>query len=308
MQPDRLPLEQFESLILVCGMAGAGKTTTMGLLRDSGYSTVDNLPFSFLREFLKSNASSRTRYKRSALLIDIDSSDSCVEFMRFLSEISPFPKNVVLLFLDSATQTIVKRYSETRRPHPIFDPAIDTSLSEGIERERVLLYPIKAKASFIVDSSEMNSHLLRQELKRFVEQIPNTPAGTLRVNFLSFGFKHGAPLDCDLIVDVRFMRNPHFVENLRPKDGTDPGVALFVLDTDEAKEFLEHYLRFLHFVLPLYAREGKAYLNVGVGCTGGQHRSVAIAERLAQSIQFSAAVISVRHRDLPTTAVLGLQK
>jgi UPF0042 nucleotide-binding protein len=203
-----------------------------------------------------------------------------------------------LIFLDADTRSIVRRYSETRRPHPGFDPAKDKSLEETIQRERARLQPIKEAADLVLDTSSMNIHALKRELRDFLQNLGTVSARSMLVNFLSFGFKRGTPIDCDLIVDVRFLKNPHFIEDLREQDGRDQPVRDYVFSSPDAAEFVRRYAELLSFLLPKYQFEGKAYLNIGVGCTGGKHRSVAIAEALSKTIDPSRYLVSVKHRDI----------
>jgi len=270
----------------------------MDLLGDSGYYVVDNLPVPLVTSFLSLSASSGGRYANTALLLDIDSQESRSQILPLIGSGIERPSNLKVIFLDADTRSIVKRYSETRRPHPGFDAAKDKSLEDTIERERARLQPVKETADLVVDTSSFNVHALKRELRDFLETLGTVKGRHLRVNFLSFGFKHGIPLDCDLIVDVRFLRNPHFVEELRERDGREAAVRDYVFASPEAVEFVSRYAELLTFLLPKYQFEGKAYLNVGVGCTGGKHRSVAIAESLSAKISGSQYLVSVKHRDL----------
>jgi UPF0042 nucleotide-binding protein len=270
----------------------------MDLLGDSGYFIVDNLPVPLLEQLLAYSKKAGVRFANTALLLDIDSRESRVELLPKIGTPDARPANVKVVFLDADTQSIVRRYSETRRPHPGFDPAKDKTLSDTITRERQRLQPIKEVSDLLLDTSAFTIHHLRRELRQFLNSLGSLPARGMRVNFLSFGFKHGVPLDCDLIVDVRFLRNPHFIEELKPQTGRDPAVREYVLASPDASDFLQRYGDLLAFLLPRYHHEGKAYLNVGVGCTGGQHRSVAIAEELSKRITGSEYLVSVKHRDI----------
>ncbi len=290
-----LSFQHIASLIIVTGMSGAGKSTAMDLLSDSGYYVVDNLPVPLLESFLEFSKQSGERFKHTALLLDVDSQESRTQLLPSLQDT---PANVNVVFLDSDTPAIVRRYSETRRPHPGFDPSKDKTLEDTIQRERVRLQPIKEIADLVLDTSTFNVHALKRELRGFLSSLGTQGGRTMRINFLSFGFKRGIPLDCDLIVDVRFLRNPHFVEELREKDGRDPPVKDYVFQSPDAQEFVERYADLLRFLLPKYQFEGKAYLNIGIGCTGGKHRSVAIAEALSGTIDPSGYLVSVKHRDL----------
>jgi UPF0042 nucleotide-binding protein len=293
-----LSIEHIASLVIVTGMSGAGKSTAMDLLSDSGYYVVDNLPVPLLENFLAFSKHSSERFKNTALLLDVDSQESRSQLLPLLGHVDSLLPNLKVVFLDADTQAIVRRYSETRRPHPGFDPSKDKTLEDTIKRERVRLQPIKEIAHFVLDTSSFNVHALKRELRGFLTTLGTQGGRIMRVNFLSFGFKRGIPLDCDLIVDVRFLRNPHFVEELRERDGRDAEVKEYVFQSPDAQEFVKRYTDLLGFLLPKYQFEGKAYLNVGIGCTGGKHRSVAIAEALSSSVDRSHYLVSVKHRDL----------
>jgi UPF0042 nucleotide-binding protein len=293
-----LSLQHIASLIIVTGVSGAGKSTAMDLLSDSGYYVVDNLPVPLLQNFLAFSRHSGARFTYTALLLDIDSQESRAQLLPLLKGEGTSYPNLKVVFLDADTPAIVRRYSETRRPHPGFDPTKDKTLEDTIQRERLRLQPIKEIADFVLDTSAFNVHTLKRELRGFLSSLDAQGGRSLRVNFLSFGFKKGVPIDCDLIVDVRFLRNPHFVESLREKDGRDAEVRNYVFESSDAAEFVTRYADLLRFLLPRYQFEGKAYINVGVGCTGGKHRSVAIAEALSQNVDTSEFLVSVKHRDI----------
>lgn len=283
---------------MVAGLSGAGKSSAMALLSDCGYYVVDNLPVPLLGQFFDFSRGAVSRYRNTALLIDVDSKESRTQLLSVIQTKGARPSNLKVIFLDADDASIVRRYSETRRPHPGFDPQKDTTLADTISRERARLQPIKESADLRVDTSSFNIHTLRRELREFLDTLGVVGRTSLRINFLSFGFKHGVPLDCDLIVDVRFLRNPHFVDHLRQQDGRDAPVRDYVFETPEASEFVTRYTDLLAFLLPKYQAEGKAYLNIGIGCTGGRHRSVAIAEALAQKSDFATYLVSVKHRDI----------
>lgn len=293
-----LDANHFQSLILVTGMSGAGKSHALDTLEDRGYYSLDNLPVSLFRQFIEFSKSTPAKFERTALLLDIDSRDKLEELNRALDAIDPKRERVKFVFLEATTETIIKRYSETRRPHPGFDAAKDRSLEDTIQRERSRLQPIREVANVIIDTSRLSVHDLRRELGAFVDSLPFAPGKLMRVNFLSFGFKYGLPIDCDLVVDVRFLPNPFFVEELREKSGLEPAVRDYVLDMPQTKEFTKRYSEMLEFLLPQYAFEGKSYLNIGIGCTGGMHRSVAIAEALRGMVDPQLYLVSVKHRDL----------
>jgi UPF0042 nucleotide-binding protein len=201
--------------------------------------------------------------------------------------------HVYVLFLDAADDVLVRRFSESRRPHPLAPTATP---AEGIRREREKLAALRERADRLIDTSGLTVHELREELRRFVDGAE--PAGRLTVTLTSFGYKYGLPSDGDLVIDVRFLPNPFFVEELRPKTGLDAAVRDHVLQNAEADEFLRHLLAFLEFALPRYRREGKSYLTIGLGCTGGRHRSVALAEEVGRRLAEQPYRIRVQHRDI----------
>lgn len=297
MSSDTL-FSHFKSLVIVTGLSGAGKSTALDLLADSGYYVVDNLPVPLVKSFLDFSISAGPRFTNTGLLLDIDSKERRREILPFLDASASRPKNVKVIFLDADTRSVVRRYSETRRPHPGFDPLKDKSLEDAIQRERARLQPIKEIADLVLDTSAFNVHDLKRELREFLLSLGAVSSRTMRVNFLSFGFKRGIPLDCDLVADVRFLRNPHFVEALRELDGREPAVRDYVFESRDASEFVARYAELLNFLLPRYQFEGKAYVNIGIGCTGGKHRSVAIAEALSKAITPVDFLVSVKHRDV----------
>jgi UPF0042 nucleotide-binding protein len=293
-----LDLQHFDSLVLVTGISGAGKSTAMHLLSDSGYYVVDNLPLPLLRDFLAFSAGAGVRFLRTALLLDIDSEESQKIISSILGAPSTRSSKVQLIFLDANTRAVLRRYSETRRPHPGFDPKVDPSLESAIQRERDKLQPVKEIANLVLDTSDFTVHSLKRELREFLLSLNAITTQQMRVNFLSFGFKHGVPADCDLIADVRFLKNPFYVESLREKTGLDTDVRDYVFTSPDASDFVKRYSELLAFLLPRYHAEGKAYINIGVGCSGGKHRSVAIAQALVSTIDPGPFLLSVRHRDL----------
>ncbi len=274
----------------------------MHLLSDTGYYVVDNLPVPLLANFLKFSEGAGPRFRKTALLLDIDSAENQQLLTPLFDARSSVARNVRLVFLDAETSVVVRRYSETRRPHPAFDPDQDDSIQDAIFRERERLQPVKERADLLLDTSDCTVHELKRRLRAFLSTLStkNSLYG-LRVNFLSFGFKHGAPIDCDLVADVRFLTNPHFVESLRTLTGRDEAVREYVFRSPDATEFVNRYRDLLSFLLPRYQLEGKAYVNIGIGCTGGQHRSVAIAEALYSAMANEPYLVSVRHRDVRAT-------
>lgn len=290
-------------LVVVTGLSGAGKTTSLHALADAGYYCVDNLPPTL--------ASATVRVLRSggigrvALGMDVrvgaflDAATEAVEALQH------DPGGLTVLFLDATDESLVRRFSETRRPHPMLaDEDGPEGVLDGVRKERDRLGSIRSVATLVVDTSHMTVHDLRRHvLDQFA---PEAERPHMHTRVMSFGFKHGAPLDADVMLDVRFLDNPHFEAELRDKGGDDPQVQSFVLGSPGCAELLDHVERLLSFSVPRYEREGKSYLTVAIGCTGGRHRSVVVASELARRL--SAATrrrVGIVHRDLARGATVG---
>lgn len=286
------------SLVLVTGMSGAGKSTASAALADLGFFVIDNLPVPLFMPFLEISSGAGRKYSRTALLMDVDSKDKQQELLAILSCLGAEADRIELIFLDCRNEVILRRYHETRRPHPVFDPLRDQSLQDTISRERERLLPLAERASLRIDTSEMTPHDLKREIRAFADRLAPGPGRSTRVNFLSFGFKHGIPPDCDLIADVRFLPNPYFAPGLKERTGLDREVRDYVFASPDAGDFVRRYAELLEFLLPKYIFEGKSYLNIGLGCTGGRHRSVAIAEELHRRFAGKELLVSVKHRDI----------
>jgi RNase adapter protein RapZ len=302
-QVPALSFDNIGSLILVAGVSGAGKSIAVDALSDLGFYTIENLPVPLLPSFLDLTAKAPERFVQTALCLDIDSRDKQEQLLAMLKSSGQPSGKVQLIFLDCKSEVIVKRYGQTRRPHPGFDSQKDKTLEDAIVREKKRLFALREIADLVIDTSELTVHDLAREIKAFVEKrSPQAALRTIRMNFLSFGFKHGLPIDCDLVMDVRFLLNPYFVESLQKKSGLDAEVVDYIMQTPAANEFLSRYLDLIESLLPQYVFSGKTYLNVGIGCTGGRHRSVAIAEQLAQKMRLRLPedryLVSVKHRDL----------
>ena len=291
-------INHLNSLVVIAGISGAGRSSALRKMSDMGFYVIDNLPISLVKNFIEHSRKIPKRYLSTCLILETDTNEKVDELLELLSTLKQGKAKIRLIFLDSDTETILKRFSETRRPHPNFDPSTDASLEDTIQRERERLEPIKYRSNLILDTSKFSVHELRKELRIFFEDLITSTIDQVRINFISFGFKYGTPSDCDLIIDIRFLPNPHFVGALRERVGLDKEVSDYVLKSTEAKVFLEKYTDLLYFLLPNYANEGKSYLNIGVGCTGGKHRSVAIVEELKRTIQLEGFVMSTKHRDI----------
>jgi UPF0042 nucleotide-binding protein len=281
-----------ERLIVVTGLSGSGKSTAIHVLEDLGFYCIDNLPVALIPRLVELWERSREETRRVALGIDVREGKFLDEFPRVLAELRTAGVALEVLYLEANDDVLVRRFSETRRPHPA---AAGGVLADAIRRERERLRELREVADRILDTSALTVHQLRDVLRDVVER----PApGTLSIALLSFGYKHGLPSDADLALDCRFLPNPFFVESLRPLSGLDETVADYVLRRDETQAFLDHVLALLEFALPHYQREGKSYLTVALGCTGGRHRSVVLVEELGRRLRDRGHRILVRHRDL----------
>ncbi len=277
-------------IILLTGMSGAGKATAAKALEDAGFYCIDNLP-SFLLPGLLEDARQRPELARLALGMDARDHGFVTASQAVIDQLKSGEHQLSVIFLEADEQVLLRRYSEMRRRHPFARP----SVRAGIQAERVMLAGIKARADLIIDTSRLTPHGLRSEM---LKDADGGGQQTLQVGLVSFGFKHGPPQEADILFDVRFLPNPFFVPELRPLTGVDQTVAAYVLDSVSAQEFLARLLPLLRFLIPQYQQEGKAYLTIGIGCTGGQHRSVAVAERLRHLLQEQTETISITHRDL----------
>ena len=280
-----------QRLLVVTGLSGSGKSYAAHALEDIGYNTIDNLPLSLLRGFTEEAASGRGQKGRTAVVLDVRNPGFAEAFPALLDELRTLLP-VTVVFLDADDPTIFRRFSETRRPHPL---AHERTLTEAVAWERRLLAEVKEKADLVLDTTAMTVHELRSVLAEHF-RAPGDP-GVLAVSIVSFGFKHGVPPSIDLCFDVRFLANPHFVPELRPRTGRDPDVARFIEEGGTTAPFYRRLLEFLLFCLPNYRRENRAYLTIGVGCTGGRHRSVYIAERLGRDLAAAGYPVRIAHRD-----------
>ena len=281
--------------VVLTGLSGSGKSQAIRALEDLGYFCVDNLPVTLLPMLAELTLRAGTEISRAAVVVDVREGKMLKEFPRVYRRLkSRKGLNPALIFLDAAEATLVRRFSETRRPHPL---APDRSAIEGIREEREAMRAIRKLADHVLDTSEMTVHELRHAFTGVAAG--RAPDGQLVVTILSFGFKHGIPVDSDLLFDVRFLPNPHFVPSLRPHTGRDPEVVKYLERSSVTHEFLAHTLNLLKFLIPQYVHEGKSYLTIGIGCTGGRHRSVAVSEALRKGLSGIRGVrLRVRHRDI----------
>ncbi len=278
---------------IITGLSGAGRSSAADVLEDLGCFVIDNLPPSLIPKVAEL-ARDRERPTRYALVVDVRSGEFMDELAAALAALRETGARTRMLFLDASDAALVRRFEASRRPHPL---AATGRVSDGIARERELLEELKGEADVVVDTSSLNVHELRDRLHELFADTP-APDGSLQTSLISFGYKFGIPLDVDLIFDCRFLPNPHWVETLRPLPGTDDTVRRYVLDQPEAQAFLAQLRDLFALLLPAYAREGKTYLSIGVGCTGGRHRSVVIAAELVKLLAGLGFPASVHHRDL----------
>jgi UPF0042 nucleotide-binding protein len=278
-------------IVVVSGLSGSGKSTAMAALEDVGFYCVDNLPPMLVEQFLDLCSKAEAPVERIALAIDAREKAFLSGLPQMIADLREQSAQTRILFLECSNEVLVNRYRETRRVHPL---APTGNVEEGVETERRLLREVAALADIVLDSSEMNVHQLKDAVMRDVSGKEHTTV----INLNSFGFRFGTPKAAELLFDVRFLPNPYFEPSLKARSGLDPEVAEYVLEASEAKAFLEHLDRLLSFLMPLYDAEGKAYLAIGVGCTGGRHRSVAVAEAIAQRLAAAGHQVNVTHRDV----------
>jgi UPF0042 nucleotide-binding protein len=280
--------------VILTGLSGSGKTHAIRALEDLGYFCIDNLPTQLIPTIAELTSRDATSLEKVAIVVDVREKGFLAEFPRVFRKLRAAPKmKPMLIFLEASHSALVRRFSETRRPHPL---ARDRSVSEGITEERDKLNQIRAMADLIIDTTNLTVHELRDIFMQMSRD--GRERADMVVNLVSFGYKNGVPVDADLVFDVRCLPNPHFVDSLRKLTGRDAAVVRFMRKHEQTHEFLNRLTSFLTFALPQYVQEGKSYLTVAIGCTGGQHRSVMIAEALKKSLKGVKGVrLRVKHRD-----------
>jgi UPF0042 nucleotide-binding protein len=264
------------TLVLITGLSGSGKSTVAKCFEDLGFYCVDNLPLPLLRQFLHDPFAQVEGHRRIAVVTDVRAPGFAREFPPLVAELDRAQIHPTLLFLEASEDALVRRFSETRRPHPL---AVDRGAIEGIRQEREMLADVKGAADIVLDTSDWSIHEARDEVYRAFAAAPGEEP-SLAVSLVSFGFKHGIPSGADLLFDARFLANPHFVPELRPLTGRDAPVREYLEAIPDYEDFVNRLEDFLGYLLPRYQKENRAYLSVGVGCTGGHHRSVAVVEEL----------------------------
>lgn len=285
------------NLVIVTGMSGAGKTVAMQSFEDLGYFCIDNMPPNLLPKFWELVHESG-KISKVALVVDIRSRAFYDEIFSMLKEMQADAQEkdqkveMKIMFLDASDEELVSRYKETRRSHPL---AMEGRLLDGIQKERKLLGDMKSRAQVVIDTTDLTPRQLREEIFDNFQESSSIP--TFHVEVMSFGFKYGLPIDADIVMDVRFLRNPYYVPELKVQTGTDKAVYDYVMDSPETETFYTKLHDLLDYILPGYEKEGKTSLTIAIGCTGGQHRSVAIAERLGKDLQKENYYVDVTHRD-----------
>lgn len=281
-------------LVLITGLSGSGKSVVAKCFEDLGYYTVDNLPLPLLRMFLENPLELARGHDRIAVVTDVRASGFAEEFPRLFNEIDRSRVDTTLLYLDTSDEVLVRRFSETRRPHPL---APDKAVIEGILRERELLAELRGRSDMVFDTSHWSIHEIRNQVYREFASNPDEEPGMV-VSLVSFGFKHGIPYGTDLLFDVRFLSNPHFVPGLREQTGQDEAVQEYLLRQPDFEEVVGRLADLLLYLLPRYRRENRSYVSVAVGCTGGRHRSVAVGERLRSKLEEGGWPARLIHRDI----------
>lgn len=279
-------------LYIITGLSGSGKSFAMKAFEDMGYFCVDNLPVSLIPTFSELFSRAGEELRRAALVIDIREGRFLGDFPRIIADLRRSGKDVEIIFFEASPDILKRRFNETRRPHPL---AQEISLEQGIQKEVEIMKPVRDFADRVIDTSQFNIHELRQFLKNSF--LPED-AARINISIISFGYKYGLPSEADLVFDVRFISNPFFEEHLKPKTGLDPDVISYLKSFRDYSEFFRIFGEMMTFLIPRYIQEGKSYLTIAIGCTGGRHRSVALAEELKSFLAQHGHQTRVLHRDI----------
>ena len=284
-------------ILIISGLSGGGKSKAASFLEDMGFYIVDNMPAGMIMKFAEFCAAGNGRYSRVALVYDVRTADTFDEFLEVLNTLRQQKYNCRLLFLEAEVEAIIKRYKETRRLHPLQEQT--GSLEAAVNQEIGMMAPVRAQADVVINSTTYSTARLRRELLWLFGGEQRT--GEMQVSLVSFGFKHGLPMEADLVFDVRFMPNPFYIDAMREKTGLDREVRDYVFSFQETEQFMEKLRELLGFVLPLYREEGKTVLVAAIGCTGGHHRSVAVTHALAEYVASLGYQVTENHRDMMRT-------
>lgn len=280
--------------VVVTGMSGGGKSTALRMLEDAGFYCVDNLPVPLIEKFVELIAMPNSEVSKVALGLDVRADQPFEDAQKVLEKLKENGYNFEILFMEASDQALLKRYKETRRMHPL---SPEGRVEDGILKERKILNDIRHKADYVIDTTKLLTRELKEEIDRIFVQ--NEEYNSLMVTILSFGFKHGIPADADLVFDVRFLPNPFYIEDLKYKTGNDSEVQDYVMSFPEAEIFIDKLSDMLEFLIPNYVKEGKYQLVVGIGCTGGKHRSVTLANRLYARLKNKGNYgLKIAHRDV----------
>lgn len=280
-------------IVIITGLSGSGKSTALKALEDIGFYCVDNLPPMLVQKFIELCIQSNCEISKIALLIDIREREFLKEIPATIESLKREGYPTEILFLEASDEDLIKRYSETRRPHPL--SGHESPLS-AIQKERIMMKPLREKADRVIDTTSLNVHQLKSLIQSLYSKW--SPSKIIRLNIVSFGYKYGIPLEADLVFDVRFLPNPYFIEELKAASGQDQRVADYILRWRETRTFINKIKDLLDFLLPLYEKEGKSYITIAFGCTGGKHRSVVIANEVGRLINPERFKINVIHRDI----------
>jgi UPF0042 nucleotide-binding protein len=280
-------------ITIITGLSGSGKTTAINALEDAGFFCIDNLPVILLPRFLKLKSKADSEITKLALVMDLREREFLQQYPEIFQGLSDEGYLFEIIFLEASTETLLRRYSQTRRKHPLSE---GKSVLEGIEAERDALRDLRDLADLVIDTSNYNVHQLKEII--LTHALKEVPGKRMKIYILSFGYKYGIPYDADIVIDVRCLPNPNFVEELKDLNGTSSEVKQFMDRQEETQQFLKKYLDLLLYLIPLYEREGKSSLTIAVGCTAGRHRSVSIAETIFNEVKKTNNAITVTHRDI----------
>ena len=285
--------------VIVTGMSGGGKSTALKMLEDVGFYCVDNLPVSLIEKFVELVSVPGSEINKVALGLDVRADQSFEETTKILNQLRGAGYNFEILFMDASEVSLIKRYKETRRVHPL---AVDGRVEEGVKKERKVLENVRKNADYVLDTSKLLTRELKEELDRIF--VKNEEYNSLMVTVMSFGFKHGIPADADLVFDVRFLPNPFYIDELKKKTGNDREVQDYVMGFPEAETFMEKLTDLIQFLIPNYVKEGKYQLVIGIGCTGGKHRSVTLANMLYEHLKDKGSYgLKISHRDIEIQSI-----
>ena len=280
-------------VIIITGLSGSGKSTALRALEDIGFFCVDNLPIVLLPKFLSITLQSSPQIKQVAMVMDLRQKSFLEKYQRIFEHLKEKGYRIEILFLEASEESLLRRFSETRRIHPLSETG---SIMEGIQMEVEKLSTLRQMADKVIDTTSINVHQLKDTIQR--QFLSSASEKRMIVNVMSFGYRYGLPADADVAIDVRFLPNPYYVEDIKNYDGHHPAVETYVLDNSESKEFVRQAIGMLNFLVPLYEKEGKVRLNIALGCTGGKHRSVVIANQLSSYLQAMKYIVYTSHRDI----------